>query len=971
MKQFPGMLLVVVSLVPSALAQQTGVAGRVTDPSGAVISGAVVDVQQAGGGHFAASTNTNGLYQVPALSASDYIIIVTAQGFDTVKKHLTLLVGQTATIDVVLPVERAAQSVVVEAEDNAIETTTSQVSGTITPAQVQSIPINGRNYMELAILVPGVRANAITNGTPLGGTNTGKFQIDLDGLQVTQDTADASFGQPRYSQDAISQFQIVTNRFDATVGRSAGVYVNAQTRSGTNTLHGSAFGYFRNDTFNAADPIAHQVLPFSDQQFGGTAGGPVRRDRLWYFGSYEGEHQPKTAVTTPPQTGTTVSHSETFSTNEYLGRGDYQLSAKDHIFLRADGYTYNDNYFGVSGTTDPSRAYDAQQMSYSVMGTWSRVIGSGLVNEARVGFAHFQWQNNPLVSSLQLAFPLVTVGGPYNYPQRFFQGVQQYRDDLYYLRGTHSIKAGVEFLDARHTGYFQQNVRGTATCGTNPSSWSSAFPNGTSDPSTWNWSVINAACNGGSGLSFVQGFGNFNVDIPRPELGLWIEDDWKVFPRLTLNLGLRYDNDLGVFDTGLALNNGLQTPKQNDNHELGPRIGFALDPTGTGNTVIRGGAGVYFADVAANQVIDEQIFNGVTTVQASESGSAASPVDLSDPFPGQNAQQIQTSTTVRQAVQPLGPNVVTPWALQMSFGAQRSLPFRITLAADYVHTRMYHDWIRLNANLLPNAANPQFNLNPSTKNTSGQYNVALQNFTNILQFDTPNQAGSIYDGLQVGVTKAASSGLTSTLAYTYSRLKDSTENPFYYPNKPFVSGMHDEWANSADDQRHTLTADGIYAWKYGLSLSGLFHFGSGNAFPTYLGTSQPTGYAPTYNRTFNHTQPGYRGQACSAGASCTVVYNRSGNNFLDVATGYWMTRRDALYGRNIYRVDTRVQKSFSVNERARVVVGVEAFNLFNHPNYGNYNGIITSPSYGQPASTSNNPVEFQARSLQFLGRFEF
>src|SRR5258708_18589670 len=130
--------------------------------------------------------------------------------------------------------------------------------------------------MAIATLVPGVRINAITNDTPLGGNNSGKFQINLDGLQVTQDTADASFGQPRFSPDAISQFEIITNRFDATVGRSSGVYTNVQTKSGTNLIHGSAFGYFRNDAFNAADPVAHKVLPLSDQHYGGAFLLPLR-----------------------------------------------------------------------------------------------------------------------------------------------------------------------------------------------------------------------------------------------------------------------------------------------------------------------------------------------------------------------------------------------------------------------------------------------------------------------------------------------------------------------------------------------------------------------------------------------------------------------------------------------------------------------------------------------------------------------
>jgi hypothetical protein len=153
-------------------------------------------------------------------------------------------------------------------------------------------------------------------------------------------------------------------------------------------------------------------------------------------------------------------------------------------------------------------------------------------------------------------------------------------------------------------------------------------------------------------------------------------------------------------------------------------------------------------------------------------------------------------------------------------------------------------------------------------------------------------------------------------------------------------------------------------------------------FPTYLSSTQPTGYAPTYNRTFASQpveyQASFGSKTCpqeTGVAACTYVYNQAAHNYLDTASGYYMTNRDALYGRNIHRVDSRLQESHKLTERFRVVVAVEAFNLFNHSNYGNYNGIVNSPTYGQPLATTaaatGIPVEFRSRSLQFVGRFEF
>ncbi len=1004
MKMIYRILLVLLLSVSAAYAQQTGITGKVTDAQGAAIADAAVEVKQVGGSAFTTKTNAAGTYLIPSLSAGDYVVTVTTAGFSTVRTKVSMLVGQTPDVDVTLPISGTAESVVVEANAIAVDTTSSTVAGNITPDDVKGLPINGRNYMALATLVPGVRINAITNDTPLGGNNSGKFQINLDGLQVTQDTADASFGQPRFSPDAISQFQIITNRFDATLGRSSGVYVNVQSKTGNNVIHGSGFGYFRSDAFNAADPIIKKVTALSDQQYGGTFGGPILKDRLWYFGSYEGEHQSSNVPTTPVVTNAAITAPQTLNVKEYLARGDWQPTDKNHIFVRVNGFTFKNDNVVASGSTDPSSFYYATRNNYAILGDWDRQISSKLVNDLHIGLNHFQWQNLPQYPTLAITFNGVTradgttggaatIGGPYNYPQIFYQNTQEYRDDVFYLTGKHSFKAGVEFLHTSHTGYFQQNVRGTVSnCGV--VNYTLAFPKGTTDPASWNYTEINRAC---ASATFTQGSGNFNIDLPRNAIAFWAQDDWKVLPRLTLNLGVRYDNDLGAFAPNLKLNNGLLTPKSNDNNNFAPRLGFVYDPAGTGKTVVRGGVGLFFADISANQTIDMQIFNGVTSLQNSVTGSTASPLNLQNPFPA-------SATAPRQAVQPLGPNVATPYSLQLSAGIQRELPLRAVISADYVHTRTYHDWVRLNANLLANPNNAQFNLNPSAKYTAGttvscpnggvtpdatftssSFNVCAQAFTSVNQFFTPNEAGAIYDALQLGIRQSPTHGFYSGVAYTYSRYKNSAESPFYYPNKPFVSGVHDEWANAQDDQRHTLTVTGNYEWKYGLSLSGLFHFGSGNAFPTAVGTAaasattgaataQPTGYAPSYNRTFGAgvTPVPVGATLC---ATCVRVYNPTANNYLDTATGYYITKRDAFYGRNVYRADSRLQEKIKVTERYRVIVAAEVFNLFNHSNYGNYNTTVNSSSYGQPLSTTSAatgvPVEWRPRSLQFLARFEF
>jgi hypothetical protein len=257
-------LLTVATLVYlPLLAQQTGITGRVTDPSGATIANTKVIASGEDGSNFDTNTNSQGLFQFPAVRATKYVLRFEAPGFAPAERTVTLLVGQTPSIEVALQLASVGTTVAVQTEIADVETSSSTVAGNVSPTEVSKLPLNGRNYLQLATLVPGITSNDVTN-SPLGATDSGKLQINIDGQQVTQNSAGDGFGEPQYSQDAIDQFQIITNRFDATLGRSARIQVNAQTKSGSNNFHGTLYGYFRNDAFNASDSVAHRVLHFSD-----------------------------------------------------------------------------------------------------------------------------------------------------------------------------------------------------------------------------------------------------------------------------------------------------------------------------------------------------------------------------------------------------------------------------------------------------------------------------------------------------------------------------------------------------------------------------------------------------------------------------------------------------------------------------------------------------------------------------------
>ncbi len=1021
----------------SAFSQQTGITGVVTDTQGAIILGAKVEVKQAGAASYAATTNSQGVYVVPGIPAAEYTITASSPNFGTAEKRVLVLVGQLAQVNLTLPVASSASQVVVEAgSEYAIDTTSSQVSGNITPEEVQDIPVNGRSYVELSSLVAGIRSNAFGNapvsgpgGASEGDEETGKFQVTLDGLQLSQDSVGSSFGQPKLSQDAISQFEIITNRFDATAGRSAGVYVNVQTKTGTNQMHGGAFGYFRNSFFNSADPIlkaanpaADDVIPFADEQYGGTLGGKIVRDKLWYFGSYEGEHQPSSVTESPiitttagvTTTGTSgvYTHPSIYKVNEYLGRVDYQVGADNHLFLRGDGFTQNTSFVGQ--LNEPSQSYYSTVTTAGYVFDWDRNINDHVINDVHAGFHYFQFGNFPFFSdnSIVLTLPQVTVGEPYNEPEVFDQYTQQYRDDLFWLKGKHSVKLGGEYLHTLHGGSFPQYLRGgLTTCtpgaGATPN-YAAMFPNGTLNPSTWNFSAINSYCS--SGEIFTQAFGNYNIDIARNIIGVWTEDDWKIVPRLVLNLGLRYDNDLGAYNTSYTPTAGLITPNSNPNLNFGPRVGFSYDVFGDGKTSVHGGGGIYYADQVANAIIDEQLYS--STKRALQATLSGTNLGLPTPFAGQNPSSDPQNYV--SSPQPVQRGAKTPYAFQASLGIARQLPWQTTITIDGAHVRTYDDWIALSGNLLENPANPELNLNPTTAMTATVYGqrvcgnggIELDTLnTATLSTDAPsgggptgtpakqvcNQlfggatrnftvypgAGDISDDLAVSIRHATTKGFTGAIAYTWGRDKNSTNGAFGYPNKPFKPGIQQEWANGTDDQRHTLTATGQYAWKYGLMLSSLYHFGSGLAFAPVSGTSV-NGYSSS-TRTFGAgvtpVAPTFTGTCPTA--TCTKVYAPLSKISYDSAYGYYVIQRDGFRGTPYNRIDARLQETVKIHERYNAIVGFEVFNLANHANYGNFATTATigtgSNTYGRPTAVSSEgaSLEYFARNMQFFARFAF
>jgi len=371
--------------------------GTIVDESKAVLPGVTVTAVETGSGRqHVAVTDARGQFRLPNLSPGRYRFTSELPGFSTVLiPQIELLVGQNANIPVTMRVAALAETVTVTSEAPLVDISSSEVGGNIDRRQMEELPLQGRNWQELSLLIKGITANDATNRP--GVDRDDAFQLNLDGQQITQRVAGAGFGQPKISREAIAEFQVITNMFDITQGRSTGLHVQAISRSGSNDFHGSAFGFFRSDQFNAADPVANIVLPFKNQQVGGSLGGPIRRNRAHFFAAYEYERQPNDVFLAPTRLPNQTFQFETKAINKnYLARVDYQFSSSNNISLRAQRWDFKNPFDISSGTAHPSRAEHLTQGSQNLFGNWSRVLTPNLVLEVRGGYNGFSWKNDAI-----------------------------------------------------------------------------------------------------------------------------------------------------------------------------------------------------------------------------------------------------------------------------------------------------------------------------------------------------------------------------------------------------------------------------------------------------------------------------------------------------------------------------------------------------------------------------------------------
>jgi hypothetical protein len=963
----------VLAVAPAAHAQESTLTGIVRDNTGGVLPGVTVTAtNEAQGTTFVAITDEGGIYRIP-VRAGIYRVSAELAGFTTVvRPGVELLVGRQITLNLDMTVSGVQETVTVTGEAPLLDTTSSNIAGNIDPRQMQELPLNGRNWMDLTLLAPGSRGNAATE---IPQDRQGYFQINVDGQQVTF-TVCCAQNQPRYSRDAIAEFEITTNRFDATKGRTAGMMVNAITKSGTNTPSGTFAGFFRDDRWNAKDFIQDRVIPYSDQQYSGTFGGPVIRDRMHFFGSWEYEREPNTVTFSSRYPTFNIDLPGKRTENKGGPKLDFQFNSQNRMSVRYTKYTVNIPSQGSGGASNhPSTSIRSKRNSDQYFVDYTTVLSNSSLNQVKGGVASLYFTLEPAAGwglsgsrrppgtasifedvfdgrEIEGGTPLInfsgyTLGSAGNTPQRTGEKIYSIRDDFttaYTLGGRHDARMGIEYIRYTMAQSWCNLCDGTLRSNSAPPANIEQLIPMWNDASTWNLAALSPLI-----IDYTTSIGNFAWALKRSIVASWLQDDWTVSDRLTVNLGVRWDVDIDAHGERIAFDPWLSGNRPREYNNVAPRTGFAYQVND--RTVVRGGYGLFFTQLENDALHQSHLLTqhvGLTIPNNGRPDFAANP--FGGPRPsleqvlantcnatGNRPGCYQRSITIEI---PFGEHA-TSYSHMVSVGVQRQLGAAMALDSNYVFTGGRKEEYAPNINL---------NWDPATGANYRFQDVARRPFPEWGVLRAEIMSGrSNYHGWESSFTKRFSNRWQANATYTLAWFYDDNPHPFtasldpgadiptVLTPVPFdVADDISMYSLGANDQRHRATFNGIWDMGLGVQLSGLYFFGSGQRFPTSWGGDQ-------------------RAQ----GAASTGRLRPDGG----------IVPRNDFVGEPVHRVDVRLTKRQRLGGRATVDGMLEVFNLLNHENFGSYTTQLSNANYGRPSFNAN--VAFQPRIVQLGFRFAF
>ena len=904
--------------------------GRVEDSNGAAVAGAAIAAINLDQNRSStAQSDSQGRFRFLYLPVGRYRLKIEAKGFYTLERDLTLTIGQALDAQLRLSVAGVAERLDIKPEATLIETVRTQVAETVLPAEVDRLPLNGRNYLDLAALTPAVtRANPVANQrfaetSAVPGTQisvAGQRNINngfvMDGLSANDDAADlpGTF----FSQEVIREFQVITSGGIAEFGRASSGIINVVSQSGANEWRGRAYGFLRSRRMDARNPLSitpdprdpSRLLkdPLTQTQYGATMGGPVARNRTFIFANFEQTRLNNSAVVTispadvtaingvldqfgyaGPRINTGLAPTG-YDTTNFFTRVDHHINASNLLTARYSLYEIESfNARGVGGLNAASRGTALEDRDQTVAVSEVATISSRLANEVRFQFTRSRLAAPPndLVGPAISISGVANLGASTSSPTGRDIDLYEMVDNVTVERGAHSIKFGADFL------YNRINI---------------SFPGATQGAYTFS-SLANFRA--GRYAQFQQAFGDPAQFQSNPNFGVFAQDEWRLRPGLTVNAGLRYDVQW------------LPDPIETDANSVAPRVGLAWAP-GDRKTVIRAGYGIYYERIPLRATSNALQRDGSKyRVAQFQFGQAGAPVfpNVAASFPSGFLPSVTT----------IDPKIENAYTQQASLQIERELTASASLSVGYMRTRGLHLILSRNANV------PRFPVSAGVSN-QGRPNP---NFANISRFE--GSGDSYYNGLTASLNRRFRRWAGARLSYTFSKAIDNTGNAFFFtPQDNF--NLRDERGRGDNDQRHVLAVSGVLAapetaggglWRRviaGFQLSSIFRYGSALPFNILTGADR--------------------------------------NNDTNVNDRPLGVGRNTGEGFDFAALDLRLSRRIRFTERIGLEVIAEGFNMFNRANFQLPNatfgtGGTPNANFGRPTAAAD------PRQIQFGLRLSF
>jgi outer membrane receptor protein involved in Fe transport len=978
-----GLLAIAMMWVSAAAAQPATatIRGLVRDSQGQPVPAATVTVTvRETGLSRAVPVAADGTYVVANLPPATVELAVSAAGFaDTKHGEIVLEVGQAVTVDVVLAVAGVQERVDVGATAGGVDTTSSVVDAVIPAAAIAALPLNGRNFLELSFLVPGnepapnfdpTKSNSVVVSSAGQLGRGGNIMID------GADNNDDVVGGPlqNVSQESVQEFQIATNRYTAESGRSASSMINVVTKSGTDQLRGSAALFLRDSAWQGLpatfDRSSGESLPFDRQQWAGSAGGPIVAGEAFWFGAAEYRNQDG-AVLVGARNVTSRTITRGFAPAPlddvlYSGRIDWRPTERDMVTFRYAGQQATDTSASsldrAIGSATQRQTSDNGYNSF--VGTWSRILSPTLMNSATVSFSTFDNAIAPVTRGPQLTFPSIQDGTSFRVPQGTVQDRFQVSDSVTLVRGAHTLRAGGEWqkIDAGFDlGVFQDGriemVEDFATFDHNG--------DGRVDDNDLLFAVTLRSGKPDEALLIPDADNNY--------FAFYVQDDWRIRPDLTLNLGLRWEMDTDVKNISRydeinpIVQPFLQGERKRDSNNFGPRLGFNWAP-GDGRLSVHGGYGIYYDRITLQIESLERGLDGRALPIEVKAGN----VFFLDPNTGQFppfAPSLSNPFTgfVLTGAGASGINIIdnsmqNPSVQQWNLGVEKALAHNIVLRVDGIHALGTHFIIG---------------------RTIGEvFNPVVDGPDRVVNLES--SVNHHYDALLVSAERRSAT-LGFRTSYTFGKaLNYANDDQIPFANGPIDNDdLRREYGPTPNDRRHNFS---LAAWAQvaaGFQVAPILRLASG--VPMDILLPDASSRIPAFQRNAG-------GRQFKTGAELNEALRQLNAQGGVRGEPLPLVRDDVSFSDGFSSLDLRVSRPFTFG-KARIEPIVEVFNLFNVTNvlgvsvknYSGYSnvlvrdsqnpddaGFLRSSSFGNAVNTAGGVFGSGGpRAFQFAVRATF